>query len=109
MVTQQPERISSTSTVMVHVPISATDFDTGLPVALGALPVRLAFVARGTKPGAGDWKVAAWSADGKKARILVGPLNNGLLLVARSYDVWWRVTDLPEVPEQPAPLGVVIF
>lgn len=109
MATITPERVSSTSTVYVHVPISATDRDTGQAVALGDLDVELAFVSGSSsaKPSEVDWLAAQWNDAATEARVLIGPQNSGHVLAAGTWMVWWRVHDLPEEPEDQAGLLVI--
>lgn len=52
-------------------------------------------------PGGGDWHNGTWITTGTgtyMAQVLVGPANSGINLTAGLYNVWIKITDMPEVP-----------
>ncbi|MFZ3592313.1 hypothetical protein [Streptomyces sp. BH104] len=74
--------IPATSTEYLHVPASAPGVD------VTTFPVKIAVVAHGDNPAAGEWHEAEW-ADGK-ARILIGP-DSTITLTPGTYRVWIAV------------------
>jgi hypothetical protein len=90
--------LSRLSLEYVKVPVSVTingvAYDPHFDVVQMAFPVRQA------EPVAGDWKVASWETDGAggwMVRCLVGP-GGVVALAAGAYDVWVKITDVPEQP-----------
>ena len=63
---------------------------------LVALPVELALVPRGSKPGVGDWGAGAWEAGPGANKAVARRLYT--LSTAGQFDVYTRHTDNPEVP-----------
>lgn len=66
--------------------------------------VKMAFVALGVNPQAGDWKAAVWETQAPGtanviylAKCLVGT-GGTIALPVGTYVVWVQVTDNPEVP-----------
>ena len=98
----EPAVLTTLDTLFVDVPIVAVDADRQ-PVDLAGLPVRLAFVAKGTQPGAGDWHAATWNTAATAAGLLIGP-DAGITYPPGRYVAWWTV-DGPngETPARPAP------
>lgn len=93
--------ISSLSLEYVKVPVSGTE--SGDTIDVSGLTVRMAFVAIGAEPVAGDWKTASVeTADGRYlARCLVGPAGT-VTLADGTYQPWIEITDSPEVVKRPA-------
>ena len=94
-------------TVGVTIPSISTEYarvKLTADVTLNTQTVELAFLTSSTaEPASGDWHTATWlgTADTTRyAGVLVGP--NGLVLAEGVYQVWWRITDTPEVPARNA-------
>lgn len=71
---------------------------TGDPVAFAFMPS-----PANANPGVTDWKTGTWITTGTgtyMAQVLVGPANGGTPLPVGTYNVWIRITDMPEVPIQ---------
>ena len=99
--------ISVLSKDFIRVPVSAEE--DGLAVDPTGDVVEMAIVTASTDPVGGDWNTAAWETAGSiyYARLLVGPGSSFGALSAKTYDVWVKVTDSPEIPAMRAgPLQV---
>lgn len=105
--TVAPTVLTTSDTLFVDVPISATDED-GVPVDLSRDQVALAFLPPGQIPTEGDWLAATWNAAATKASVLVGPGPGGVIYPPGRYVAWWTVTDNPEVPARPTVGGLTV-
>jgi hypothetical protein len=87
--------ISAASTEYVKVAVFATK--NGQVVNPTSDTVQMAFT--NAPPQTGDWKAASWetAAPSYFARCLVGP-SGVIQLAPGTYDVWVKVTDIPEIP-----------
>lgn len=87
--------ISAASTEYVKVAVFATK--AGQVINPTSDTVQMAFT--NAPPQVGDWKAASWetAAPSYLARCLVGP-SGTITLAPGTYDVWVKVTDIPEVP-----------
>ncbi|GGV37060.1 hypothetical protein GCM10010293_40720 [Streptomyces griseoflavus] len=81
--------IPATSTEYLHIPVTAP-----AGIDLTSTPVRIAVVAHGDNPAAGEWQTAEWADS--QARILIGP-DSGTLLTRGTYRVWIAID--PPGPE----------
>lgn len=64
-------------------------------VTISAQVVEIAVVAQTSRPITTDWRSATWVGT-NIAQVLIGP--GQLQLAAGTYNVWVRVTDVPEIP-----------
>lgn len=94
--TPAPEIVSHRSTGWVGVPVQAFD-DTGIPIDVTELTIRLAFPTDGTDPV--TWLATTWhqGVDDQLGRtvqwadVLVGPTSGAVNLSAvGDYRVWWQ-------------------
>lgn len=73
-------------------------------VELNSQTVELAFLSSYTaEPSGGDWHAATWltpAGTTRTAGVLIGP--GALVLAEGTWNVWWRLTDTPEVPARKA-------
>lgn len=95
--------LASTATEYVYATVSNIDPVTQLAKDLSTATVSMAFVARGIKPGSGDWKSGGWSPGYPPyvARVLVGPDGTVTLAIGK-YDVWTQVSLSGEVAQMPS-------
>ncbi len=63
--------------------------------------VAMAFMAPGVNPGLSDLVTASWQTIGTNfyAILAVGPAGHALAV--GTYIIWLKVTDSPEIPEEP--------
>lgn len=77
----------------------------GQPYNPTGTPVAFAFMAPGIDPALADFKAGSWETEVGPpsryvARFLLGPSGTASLTKG-TYAVWIKISDTPEVPEEP--------
>lgn len=77
----------------------------GAPYDPTGTPVSFAFMSPGVDPTVSDFKVGSWEVETGPpsryvARFLLGPTGT-YTLTKGQYAVWIKITDSPEIPQEP--------
>lgn len=94
--------MSAQTTEYIRVPVSASN--SGSVVDPTTDTATMAFVAAGSTPASGDFKLATWETDTSTStyylRALVGPTGGVITLTSALYDIYVKIGDNPETVVQ---------